>query len=193
MQVEDMVAELMGEKNNRWHKTVRQAPKKWTSVEWRVVYGFPKQGNLGMAARMDQFINNKFSAQVNPKDRYAISKCKDVRARRVLEFLVPILYLEKPTRIMITVGNIIFGALFGKRPVDWGLVMRNVVQRVFLGWGSPKQPPYAPTSSIFTLPRNAFFWVRRKPTGLQRPSSSTMLNRKRRMNQKHQKTRRARA
>ena len=44
--------------------------------------------------------------------------CKDPRVKRVLEFLVPLLYPEKPTRVMITVGNTIFGALSGERPVD---------------------------------------------------------------------------
>ena len=77
------------------------------------------KGGEGMALRTDWYINGKFSAQVNPKDNFVVSECKEVRARRVLEFLVPLLYLEKPTRIMIMVGNTIFGALSGERPVDW--------------------------------------------------------------------------
>ena len=34
-----------------------------------------------MALRTDCFIFSKFSTKVNPKDGYAVSKCKDVRAR----------------------------------------------------------------------------------------------------------------
>ena len=65
-----------------------------------------------MALRTDQFIEGKFSARVNPKDEFAVIECKDVRARRVLEFLVPLLYPEKPkSRVTIMVGNTIFGAL----------------------------------------------------------------------------------
>ena len=56
-------------------------------------------------------------------DGYAIADCRDPRVRRVLEFLVPLLYPEKPTRVTITVGNTIFGALSGERPVDWGVVV----------------------------------------------------------------------
>ena len=52
---------------------------------------------------------------------------KEPRARRVLEFLVPLLYPEKPTRVTITVGNTIFGALSGERPVDWGVVVKDLV------------------------------------------------------------------
>ena len=44
--------------------------------------------------------------------------CKDPRVKRVLEFLVPLLYPEEPTRVTITVGNTIFGALSEERPVD---------------------------------------------------------------------------
>ena len=116
----------MEEKDNQWLETVRQTPEKWTSVEWREVYGFPRQGE-GMASQIDRFIDSKFSTRVNPKDGYAVSECKDVKARRVLEFLIPILYLEKPTRVTIIVRNTIFGALLEERPIDWALVIRDVV------------------------------------------------------------------
>ena len=117
LQVEEMVTEFMGEKDNWWHRAVRQAPEKWTSAEWQKVYRFLRQGE-GMVSRMDRFIEGKFSARVNPKDGFAVADCKDGRARRVLEFLVPLLYPKKPTRVTITVGNTIFGALSGERPVD---------------------------------------------------------------------------
>ena len=44
---------------------------------------------------MDKFKDDKFSNQINPKDRFAILEYKDVRAKKVLEFLVLIMYLEK--------------------------------------------------------------------------------------------------
>ena len=64
-----------------------------------------------MASQTNCFIYGKFSTRINPRDGYAIFECKDVRARRVLESLIPILYLEMPTWITIIVGNTIFGAL----------------------------------------------------------------------------------
>ena len=112
LRMEDMVVELLGDKDNRWHGTVRQAPEKWTAKEWRKVYSFGRGGE-GMASRTDRFIDRMFSGRVNPKDGYAVVDCKDPRAKRVLEFLVPLLYPEKPTRITITVDNTIFGALSG--------------------------------------------------------------------------------
>ena len=71
-----------------------------------------------MASRTDRFIDDKFSAWVNPKDGFAVAEYKEARARMVLEFLVPLLYSKKPTRVTITVGNTIFGALSKERPVD---------------------------------------------------------------------------
>ena len=117
LRMEDMVVELLGDKDNRWHRTVRQAPEKWMAKEWRKVYGFGRGGE-GMASWTDQFIDGMFSGHVNPKDGYAVVDCKDLRVKRVLEFLVPLLYPEKPTRVTITVENTIFGALSGERPVD---------------------------------------------------------------------------
>ena len=91
-----------------------------------------------MASRTDCFIDGKFSARVNPKDGFAVSECKEVKARKVLEFLVPLLYPEKPTRVTITVGNTIFGALSEERPIDWRQVVKDVVQRLFAGMGKSK-------------------------------------------------------
>ena len=140
LRMEEMVVELLGNKDNRWHGTVRQAPEKWMAKEWRKVYGFAKEGK-GMASRTDRFIDGKFSARVNPKDGFVVADCKEARARRVLEFLVPLLYPEKSTRVTITVGNTIFGALSEERPVDWDQVVKDVVQRLFSGMGKSKVTP----------------------------------------------------
>ena len=134
LRMEDMVVELLGDKDNCWHGTVCQAPEKWMAKEWRKVYGFGRGGE-GMASRTDRFIDGMFSGRVNPKDGYAVVDCKDPRAKRVLEFLVPLLYPEKPMRVTITVGNTIFGALSRERLVDSGIVVKDLVQRLLSGMG----------------------------------------------------------
>ena len=143
LRMEDMVAELLGDKDNRWDGTVRQALEKWTVKEWRKVYGFGRGGE-GMASRTDRFIDGMFSGRINPKDGYAVADCKDPWVKRVLEFLVPLLYPEKPTRVTITAGNTIFGALSGERPVDWGIVVKDLVQRLLSGMGKSKATPICP-------------------------------------------------
>ena len=143
LRIEDQVVELLGEKDNRWHGSVRQAPEKWTTKEWRKVYGFTREGE-GMASRTDRFINGKFFGRVNSKDGYAVVDCKEPRARKVLEFMVPLLYPEKPTRMTITVGNTIFGALSGERPIDWGVVVKDLVQRLLSSMGRSKATPICP-------------------------------------------------
>ena len=137
LRMEDMVVELLGDKDNRWDGTVRQTPEKWTVKEWRKVYGFGRGGE-GMASRTDRFIDGMFFGRVNPKDGYAVVDCKDPRVKRVLEFLVPLLYPEKLTRVTITAGNTIFGALSGERPVDWGIVVKDLVQKLLFGMGKSK-------------------------------------------------------
>jgi hypothetical protein len=69
----------------------------------------------------------------SPKDGYAIEDCTDVRHRRVLAFLVPILYPEKPNRITVTMGNTIFGALNGGRKVNWARIISNLVVQL-IAW-----------------------------------------------------------
>ena len=97
-----------------------------------------------MASRTDRFIDGMFSGRVNPKDGYVVVDCRDPRVKRELEFLVPLLYPEKPTRVMITIGNTIFGALSRERPVDWGIVVKDLVQRLLSGMGKSKATPICP-------------------------------------------------
>ena len=81
---------------------------------------------------------------MNPKDRFAIADCEDSRAKRLLEFLIPILYPEKPTRVTVTVGNTIIGALLGERKVDWGIILQAVVAKLVEGAQKLKATPIEP-------------------------------------------------
>ena len=76
-----------------------------------------------MAGRTDKFIDGKFSTSINPKDGHIVNDCVDPRERRVLEFVMPILYPKKLSRVILIVGNTIFGALSGIRNVNWGRVL----------------------------------------------------------------------
>ena len=67
---------------------------------------------------------------MNLKNRFAIADCKDIRAKGVLNFLILILCLEKPTHITVTVRNTIFWELLGDRHVDWDLVFHAVVKKL---------------------------------------------------------------
>ena len=121
---ERTVRELTKGAPNQYEGTVRARLETWGAERWREAYGF-STGGEGFASRTDKFIGGKFQNAANPKDGFAIADCEDSRAKRVLEFLIPILYPEKPTRVTVTVGNTIFGALLGERKVDWGLYSRR--------------------------------------------------------------------
>ena len=89
---------------------------------WAEVYNFPKEGR-GLVSRTDKYVNGKFSTPINPKDGHAVADCIDPKKKRVLEFVLPILFLKKPNRVTMTVGNTIFGALSRVRKVSWGQVI----------------------------------------------------------------------
>ena len=114
---ERMVRELTKGAPNQYEGIVLARSETWGAERWREAYGF-SIGGEGFASRTNKFIGGKFRNAANPKDGFAIADCEDSRAKRVLEFLIPILYPEKPTRVTVTVGNTIFGALLGERKVD---------------------------------------------------------------------------
>ncbi len=114
---ESIVKELLGKLSNEFDNTPRAVPHLWTEDMWRTAYSF-RPGGLGMASRKDEFCRGKFGGAVNPKVGYVVDDCIDERQRRLLKFLVPVLHLEKPTRVTISLANTIFGALRGDRKVD---------------------------------------------------------------------------
>jgi hypothetical protein len=68
------------------------------------VYRFGK-GGAGLAGRKDEFVKGCFKDLPNPKDGYDIEDCKDQRHRRLLAFLAPIVYPDKPNQITVTLGK----------------------------------------------------------------------------------------
>ena len=97
-----------------------------------------------MANRIDKFVEGKFLHEVDPKDGFPVRECRNDRERRVLEFVVPIVHPDKPTRVTRTLGNMIFGALTGDRPVDWARIFMDLVNRLVDGAGKSKPTPICP-------------------------------------------------
>ena len=93
---------------------------------WKETYRFKPKG-YGWASETNKYIVSQFCNPINPKDGYGMSDCEDFRAKHVLEFLVPILYPAKPTRVTVTVGNTLFGALLGDRLVKCTLEPESIL------------------------------------------------------------------
>ena len=131
------------ERNNMFDTTIQDRPEEWTAGVWREVYDF-QPGGSGLAHRTDLYIKGKFRNDADPKDGFPVRDCRDSRERRLLEFLVPIVHPDKPTQVTCTIGNTIFGALSGDRPVDWGKVFSELVQRLVGAAGKAKPTPICP-------------------------------------------------
>ena len=132
--------------SNIFDTTIRDRPEEWTAGVWKEIYDFAPGGG-GMANRTDLYIEGKFRKEADPKDGYPVRDCRDARERRVLEFLVPIVHPNKPTRVTQvtrTLGNTIFGALSGERSVDWAIIFMEFVNRLVGRAGKTKPTPIYP-------------------------------------------------
>ena len=147
-----MVAELVTAQPNQFMATLRADPLKWTAEAWRKVYGFTSEG-CGMCGRKARFVDGFFNTPPHKHDGYAVEECTDPRARIVLAFLVPIVHPEKPHRMTVRMANTLLGAYTKKRDVDWGVVIRDLVQRLVAGIGKTRPTPICPF--IYHLYRNA--------------------------------------
>ena len=97
-----------------------------------------------MANRTDKYVEGKFLHEVDPKDGYSIRECRDARERRLLEFVVPIVHPDKPTRVTRTLGNTIFGAISGEKSVDWAVIFMELINQLVGGAGKTKPIPICP-------------------------------------------------
>ena len=93
---------------------------------------------------MEGYHKGRFIHLVDSKDGYSVGDCRNHQQRRLLEFLVLIVHLDKPTQVTITIRNTIFGALDGRREVDWGVVFGDLAHRLAKGVGKPKPTPICP-------------------------------------------------
>ena len=125
---EVMVCELLAGRSNKWDNTLRAEPDLWIATVWRDVYGFPAR-RKGMCSRKEVLVEGRFSGKADPKDGLTVANCMDPKARRVLEFLVPILYPERPSKTTSTLASTLSSAYSRERLVDFGEMFREVVWR----------------------------------------------------------------
>jgi hypothetical protein len=138
-----IVRELLDGVSNEFDNSIRGQPVWWTEECWREVYRFGKGGG-GLAGQKDEYVKECFKDLPSPNDGYSIDDCKDPRHRRLLTFLVPIVYPEKPNRITVTWGNTIFGALNGGRKVNWARVITTLVVQLAAWVGKSWATPICP-------------------------------------------------
>ena len=138
-----MIREQKAERCNIFDGTVHDRPDEWTAGVWREVYNFLLGGG-GMANRTDQYVEGKFLHKADLKDGFPVRECRDAREHRLLEFLVPIVHPDKPTRVTRTLENTNFGVLGGKRPVDWAKIFAELVNRLVGTASKTKPTPICP-------------------------------------------------
>src|ERR1700738_1401211 len=129
LKAEDTLREFKFERGNQWLGTKRRDTESWTPDTWNRVYGFPRGISEGWAGRRDGLFVGKFRGDADPKDGFHPGNCRNMRERRVLEFLLPILNPDKPKHISLTMANTLFGAMSRVRPVNWGLIIQEIVGR----------------------------------------------------------------
>ena len=125
----DTLREFKYERWNQCVDTKRRDPDSWTPDVWNRVYGFSRGILEGWAGCRDGLFAGKLRGDADPKEGFHPGNCWNQRERRVLEFLLPILNPDKPKRISLTMANTMFGAMSEIRPVNWGLIIHEVVGR----------------------------------------------------------------
>jgi hypothetical protein len=121
--------EFLFKRGNQWFRSIWHDPEKWTAEVWAEVYGFsPKKGE-GWASRKDSLYVGKLRREHDLKDEFNPGNFRNPRERRVIKFILPTLSSEKHKQLTITMVNTLFGAMFGVRPVNWGRLIQENVEK----------------------------------------------------------------
>ena len=127
-----------------------------------------------MANRTDKFVEDKFLHEGHSKDGFPVRECRIDQERKVLEFLVPIVHLNKPTQVTQTLENTIFRVLEGDRPIDWSKIFMDLVNRLVGGAGKSKPTPICPfgyhlyeSQGLQTEEEETDYWVAQELTQYQ--------------------------
>ena len=94
--------------------------------------------------RTKTWVDGKFKTSINSKDGHTVSDCIDPREKKVLEFVIPILYPEKLGKVTKEIRNIVFGALSGGYKVSWRQVIHEVVDKLVFMLGKRKPTLVSP-------------------------------------------------
>lgn len=143
---EQMIAEFIFGAYNQYHGMDRRQRLVWMAEVWAKVYRDPCKG-AGFATLSDRFSTGRFKNPADPKEGYAAGDCENPWDHHLLEFLIPILYREKPSRVTSTMANTIFGALGEQngnpppRPIHWGIIIQQVIKKVVGGIEGKKTSP----------------------------------------------------
>ena len=68
------------ERPNIFDKTIQDEPEEWTTRVWRAVYNFSIGGSR-LASWNDNYVDDKFSHIVDPKDGSLVRDCRDAGTR----------------------------------------------------------------------------------------------------------------
>ena len=152
VQSKDTLREFLYERGNQWDETKRRDPGNWTPGTWANVYWFDKGIKEGWAGRKAGPVAGKLKGEVDPKEGLHPMNFKNPKGRKMIDFMMPILNLEKPKRITLTMANTLFGALFGVRTVNWGIIIYEIVARAipYIGWKPFYISPSSCTSTHIT-------------------------------------------
>lgn len=107
-------------------------------------YNFPGSKMGYDKARRDKKLLKCFKAAPSENDGFQVDECKDSKEQCLLQFLIPIFSLDKPTTCTSKLLRSIFGAYIGSRECSWGLILEDVFYWKWQKIGSKKRCPLAP-------------------------------------------------
>jgi hypothetical protein len=140
-------------KNPENRGTIRGEPDTWTAQLWRETYGFKNSGEIS-TPETREFVWDYIKGPGDKREGWELTDIKNPEARRVVGFMNPIFHPEKPKRITVKWASVFIGAMIGEFTVDWGLMMKTIVDRQVANLRKTKKQTTCLPSFLIHLYRN---------------------------------------
>ena len=89
------------------------------------------------------WVKERFS-YISDHDGFKVTNCLNPREQRLLEYVVPILNLEKPTTLTVTLARGILSALHHRVRINWAYLIHKNTQKMARNLWSKKGCALAP-------------------------------------------------
>jgi hypothetical protein len=122
-----MIKEIVARKSTSFPATIREKSKEWDAETVSLSWLLRAEGK-GLPPKKENLAKDYVLAIPSSKDRWKSSQCNHQELTEVLEFLVPLINLNKPKWMTIQVASAVVDCLINKTKISWAKVFKQSIQ-----------------------------------------------------------------
>jgi hypothetical protein len=123
----------LGKPHPDFKNSIKAQPKKITEKMIGEAFGVSTDGEDAVKKGDNRALSFFPSQSISSTDGWQVKQCNDPTFQRVLAFLNPLLYPQKPHRVTVRMASTVAACLFHNRQTNWASVFHEVITKQVVG------------------------------------------------------------